>query len=108
MKATPPEQLPGTRIAVNGGFNPINGFVVQTVVCAVVCEKTLEILDVENTHNKAQTIVDSLYVDRNVCARAIEIRFYCPALAGKSIKGMKADRFEHFVQNYHVPAKKKS
>jgi hypothetical protein len=85
-------------IPTSGGNCPRTGLPDQHVYCVVFDRNTLEILDAAGTHNAAQEIANSIYVNKKIDAIADELRFYNND-EPLSIIGMTLDQFEHFVEN---------
>lgn len=86
-------------IPTSGGNDPRTGLPIQRVYCVVFERATLKILATSGTHNAAQEIANSLYVDQKIDAIADEVRFHDDSIHTTNILGMTLDRFEHFVEN---------
>jgi len=89
-----------TLIPTSGGNNPVNGLPIQRTYCVVFERSTLEILATAGTHNDAQEIANSIYVDKKIDAIADEVRFHDDSINPINIIGMKLSQFEQFVTEH--------
>lgn len=70
----------------------------QLVTCVVFDNQTLEILRTAGTHNDADAIANSLYVDNKIDALTDVVKFFSEELNAINIVGMHLNQFQSFVE----------
>lgn len=78
----------------NNGYSTINGLPISTKVCIVYNPLNLEILDVAETHNKAEEISHQLYHSQNLNALTEMVEYHDDKIKPFDLIGLSLDNFE--------------